>query len=846
MHKHTVVLALLLAMPAMAAARQPAAQKPTAQKPTEEKAAEQKPATKEPAPEQPAGPAVLVAGAVSSAARQVDNDTNSSKLTEYRDLSDRPFVPRLTLAAVDTRNGWFAEFSGANVSLRDQTLFARGGVAGVWRAGVEWSELPHNFSNKAQTPYFQRAPGLLEVPAHVPITFKRLGTAAADTAGVLASDQLIAAYQRSFLHPTPLETETSSRTFALDYAGWEALRVGAAYDQRKQSGAEWTFAPIGDRPPRTLNIQIAEPVDSKTQELTLTADRVTTNYALQVNYLFSDYANAVDTLVWENIYTTAAPDATYDLWDRAVSTYGRRPLEPDNRYHNVSVTLGRDLPRDSRLNATVAYGRLEQNQTLLPYSYGVEGLANRALPRSTAEANIDTLQLLVDYVVNPVARLNVRAWAHRFGLDNNTPEERWQYVTSDTTNLNGGVAYVNKRINTPYANDRTNVGTEVSYRLRPWRSSIGARYEHEATSRTHREADTSDNRVGFTYHARPWKGVNLRGRYLFGVRGGTYDPFVTRESYWYLPSEVAGDANDPRVTFDNHPDMRRFDVSDRRRHQADLTLTIVPGEVFSLSGTVRYRSDDFDSDVAAIQPLAGTAFADAAAFTPGTQLGLLEDRRTRYSFDAFCQPVPRLSLNAFVAIDDGTNLQRGLEFNENNKQNPSAVQTAELGPWTRASSQWMADTDDRVFTTGAGTFVTIVPDRLLLNLSYTLSVGNVDISYSGYGVTNWDGTPFPPNHQFAFSSPPRVNQDWHVLDLRAEVPLFKQTVFTFGYTYERYRTDDWQQAPSLAWVEPVGSEFLLRDTSRSFQWGNRLFNLGSFLAPSYDAHFTYAAFTYRF
>ena len=832
MHKHIFLLALLAAMPIETAAQKPAEQKPT---------------TKEAVAEEPAGPAVLVAGVVSSAARQVDNDTNSSKLTEYRDLADRPFVPRLALAVVDTRNGRFAEFSGSNVSLRDQSLFARGGVAGVWRAGVEWSELPHNFSNKAQTPYFQRATGLFEVPAHVPITFKRLGTAAADTAGVLASDQLIAGYQRTFLHPTPLETNTSSRTLSLEYAGWDAVRVGAAYDQRKQFGSEWTFAPIGDRPPRTLNIQIAEPIDSRTRELTLTGDRVTPNYALQVNYLFSDYANAIDTMVWENIYTTAAPDATYDLWDRAVSTYGRRPLEPDNRYHNVSVTLGRDLPRDSRLNATVAYGRLEQNQMLVPYSYGVEGLANRALPRNTAEANIDTLQLLVDYVVNPVARVNVRAWAHRFGLDNNTEEARWQYVTSDTSNLNGTVAYVNKRINTPYANDRTNAGAEVSYRLPPWRSSVGARYEIEATSRTHREADTTDNRLGLTYHARPWRGVNLRGRYLFGVRdGGTYDPFVTRESYWYSPNEVVGDANDPRATFDNHPDMRRFDVSGRRRHQADVTLTVVPGEVFSLSGSVRYRSDDFDSGVTAIQPLAGTAFADAAAFTPGSQLGLLDDRRTRYALDAFCQLAPRVSLNAFVAVDNGSNLQRGIEFNENNKQNPSAVLTAELGPWTRASSQWTADTDDRVITTGVGSYLTIIPDRLLVNASYTLSAANLDISYSGFGVANWDGTPFPPNHQFAFSSPPRVNQDWHVLDLRAEVPLFKQTVFTIGYTYERYRTDDWQQAASLAWVEPVGSEFLLRDTSRSFQWGNRLFNFGSFLAPSYDAHFTYAAFSYRF
>ena len=802
-------------------------------------------AAQEPPQATPAVP-VLVSGSVSTGVGQVDNDTSSSKLTEYRVIPDRAFVPRLALSVVDTRNGRFVDFGGTNVSLRDQRLFARAGVAGIWRAEADWNEVPHRFSNKAQTPYIQRGPGLFEVPAHVPITFKKLGTAAADAPSVLASDALIAAYAGSYLHPTPLETETTIGRFAFDYAGWDALGVGAAYSRRGQFGQEWTFGPIGDRPPRTLNIQLTEPIDSLTQELTLSAERLTENYALQVHYLFSDFANRVDTLVWENIYTTAAPDATYDVWDRAVSTFGRRPLEPDNRYHNMSVTVGRDLVLDSRLNATIAYGRLEQNQTLLPYSYNVDLLANTTLPRATAMGSIDTLQFLLDYAINPLPRLNVRAWTRHYGLDNNTPEDNWQYVTSDTSNLNGTASYKNKRVSLAYATDRTNAGAEATYRLRPWRSSLGVRYELESASRNYREADTNENRIGVTYRARPGRGVNLRGRYLFGVRDGSYDPFVTRASYWYAPADAGTDADNPQFTFSNHPDMRRFDVSDRRRNQAELTLTVTPGDVFSVSGSVRYRGDDFDSDVTSIQPLAGTSFPAAAARTPGTQLGLLEDQRTRYAVDVFYLPRERVSLNAFLALDNGNQLQRGLEFNENNKANPGVVETAELGPWTRASSQWTADTDDRIFTAGLGGLFTVIEDRLMLNASYTLSASDVDIDYGGFGVTNWNGTPFPPNHQFAFSSTPLVNQDWHVLDLRAELPLFQRTVFTIGYTYERFRTDDWQQSASQPWVESVGSEFLLRDTSRSHQWGNRLFNFGAFLAPSYDAHFGYAAFTYRF
>ena len=53
-------------------------------------------------------------------------------------------------------------------------------------------------------------------------------------------------------------------------------------------------------------------------------------------------------------------------------------------------------------------------------------------------------------------------------------------------------------------------------------------------------------------------------------------------------------------------------------------------------------------------------------------------------------------------------------------------------------------------------------------------------------------------------------------------------------------------SPQLPGTVHAASEFLLRDTSRSHQWGNRLLNLGRYLAPGYTSHLAYASFTYRF
>ncbi len=786
---------------------------------------------------------VKVTGSISTGVREVDNDTDSSKLTEYRDLDDDAFLPKLTLSVFDSGNGGYFDFSGANVSRGDQRLYARGGRLGTWSLGVDWTGVPHNYSNKAQTPYFRRGPGLFEVPATVPITFKKLATSGADAPGVLASDNLIAAYQAGALGPTLLATDSGMGRVALQYEGIEDFRFGVSYDRRVKDGLKPTFGPIGDRPPRTLNIQFTEPVDYLTQDLTLSAEWVGSKYQAQIGYQFSDFANAIDTLTWENVFATAAPGSTTDRWDRAVSVFGRRPLPPDNRYHNVSLSLGADLPADSHLGVTLAYGRLEQNEALLPYSFNADVLVDSTLPRATAQAEIGTQQVLLDYVISPASRWNLRAWARYNGLDNQTPSSQWQYVTSDTPNLNGTVTFKNKRINLPYAQDRTSGGAEATYRLNAWHSSLALGYERDSVDRQYREADTDENRLTATFRARPASWAKLRVRYVYGKRDGDYDPLVLRQSYWYAASEVGTDQDNPKFTFDNHPDMVRYDVGDRLRNQGDVSLTLTRGDKVSLSASVRYRNDDFDSDV---QPIPALTVGETSAVSPGDQLGLLEDKRMRYALDAFYMPTERASLNAFVSFDKGTTFQRGMEFDEGHKTNPSTLVTAELGPWTRASSQWTADFDDTTWTAGLGANFRL-KDRVTLNASYTLSLGEIDLAYGGYGVTNFNGTPFPPNHQFAFpTAPPTIHQDQHVLDLRLEFPLVRDVSAVVGYGYERYRTDDWQQGTSFAWVEPVGSEFLLRDTSRSHQWGNRLFNLGSFLAPGYDAHIGWAAFTYRF
>src|SRR5512145_97199 len=84
-------------------------------------------------------PAVTVSGSVTTGAQQVDSNTNSSKLTEYRDLRDGFFAPGIRLDMYDTRDGSFFDLGAANVSRADQSLSAAFGVINEWDVRIGWN-----------------------------------------------------------------------------------------------------------------------------------------------------------------------------------------------------------------------------------------------------------------------------------------------------------------------------------------------------------------------------------------------------------------------------------------------------------------------------------------------------------------------------------------------------------------------------------------------------------------------------------------------------------------------------------------------------------------------------------
>lgn len=781
-------------------------------------------------------------------ARAADDDNESAKFHQYRDLVDGLYLHSLRYLLFAPATARFFEATGSNVGRDDQSVTLRGGRYGTWTAVADWQQLPHRLSNHAFSPYTYQGGGVFTVPGVVGILTTTADNVNFLPADMLENDSRIAAYLGQNLHQLPqIGTQRDGGSLFLQYAPTAALEARLTYAIQAKEGQRISFGPIGDRPPRTLNVQLPEPVDYDSRTLQLDFGWATRSVDVQLEILVPEFRNDIDTMRWQNMFVGPDSDGATDynndvilagnaIARRAVSTFGQRALAPDSDYQNATLTFGAAGPMRGRFTGTVALGTLDQDANLLPYSYSSltkDWNSLEKLPRGTAAAEMTTTLVDLQYTFNPTGTLRIRPFFRSYDLENDTPSAQWQYVTQDTAGTSGTVSYKNKRINVAYGYDRQNLGVETSWRVRAL--NLGLTLENESYGRDFRETDTDELIARFRAAFRPASWLALSGRYTFADRdSGRYDWTPGSQSYWYAQSEV-NDTDNPALGFVNHPDMRRSDVSDRARNDFDISATITPAETLAFSVSLASQSHDFDSDVQPVQPLAGRNVPGAPDVTLGTQLGLLGMDATILALDANWTPSERWSLSVFGSLDDIELDQKDMAYNEATRIADQDAVIANPGQaWNDARSIWRAVSTDNTSTVGiAGTF-SIIPERLELVADYTYSDGSVEIDYSGYGSDKPLDTTY-----YGWRSPEDVQNTNTVANLGLQYKVRENLEVGVNYLFDDFDTTDWMQEPIGGWVEEVGSDFFLRDTTRDNRWGNRLVRMGDYLAPAYSGNSAY-------
>lgn len=817
----------------------------------------------------------VVTGDVEAGGQIVDVTNDSSKFNEYKDDEDDPYLYRLHFGIYDTQTGRFLDFRGSRLLRDDQELYLEFGSYGAqesdtplgWSIDASWKETPHLLSNSARTPYeflgggrYQVADGIINAIQISNINDARSWTAPDAGPGLPGEDARIARVLAGVVRPIDLGTERETGVFGFNLLFSERTKGRLEFGIDDKEGSILTGVGIGDRPPRSVNIQLPEPIDYKTRNFKLSLEHSGRNYQVDASYLYSDFENEVESLTWNSLFHAPGffTDGATDFdgiripGSTLYATNGAVALNPDNTYSNFVVNGSLNLPWRSRLSASVSYGVMKQDDDLLPFATSDFGgrQTPSALPRDSADARIETAMVNVVYTVNPLRRMNLKLNYRYYDLDNETDQDIWRGNTQDTNSR----SFKSERINVGYDLEQQNLGLDLSYYLGKF-GTLGVSYEREEKERPQREVEETDEDIyEVSYRVRPANWASLLAKYTRRERDGSpYNSEITKQSFAFDAFARQSEADNPLLGFSNHPALRKFDVADRDQDRFDLSLGFVAADSVNINLRYNYGKNDYDSDISSdftTWDAATLSFVDT--FIDPAQLGLLEDETKLYAVEVNYAAGDRLSLSGYFSREEYDIDQRGRFLDENNRLNANAgTIAAGTKDWqdTSGANVWDADISDNTNTVGAGVDYAASDDRFTLAAGFSHSRGKVSINYvAGANIAEDDTTSF--RNFSEWSSPPDARFKTNTLTFDIGYQLNESWSLGFRYLFEIYRVSDWQQQATGAHQNLLNENFVADqdpETAGTSQdrAGSRLVLLDDLLAPSYDAHVGLITARYR-
>jgi MtrB/PioB family decaheme-associated outer membrane protein len=488
-------------------------------------AAAQSPAPRPPAP--PGEPAVPPAsvGEIDFGLRGSSVSGDPARYQRFRDLRDGPTLDRLRYDR-DTA-GWKFQAAMDHVGYRDQRYQATFDRYGDVKGSFEWNQIPLFYSADTRTPFRSESPGVFRLDESLQAAIQT-GT---------ATTQLLVPESRLF----PLRARRDIADIRLVYAARPTLDLKVSFSSARRTGAQPWGASFG----QTNAVELAVPVDHRTNEFSAAVEWSTPRAMAKLAYDGSWFTNHVETLIWDN------PLRATDLADAPAQ--GRMALWPDSTAHTVSAAGSVALPARSRAFGSVSMGGWFQDQALLPHTINT-AIAAIPLARPTAEAEARILSMNYRVTSRPARPLWLTAQFRLYDYDNRTPHfPVSQYVRVDSgaaASLTGG--------SEPFGYTRQFVDLDASFTPLPF-TAFRVGYGREQDDRTFRLFEvTTDNTVRAAVDSVGLAWGSLRLQYEHAVRKGEG-----------LDEEVFSDIGE-------QVSLRQFDISDRKRDRISAIVQAIP------------------------------------------------------------------------------------------------------------------------------------------------------------------------------------------------------------------------------------------------------------------------------
>jgi MtrB/PioB family decaheme-associated outer membrane protein len=726
-------------------------------------------------PQAPAAPQPTVPGlgSIDFGFRGTDTDVDTSRYERYRDL--RSGAASLFEFTKETAT-YFADAGASNVGYRDQRYrldYQRSKL----NLAFLWDSIPTNYSELTVSPWSVADNGVLTIsPALRQQVQSRTAVGVpcapgAPPASCSNPTQATAALTNRSIYNQDLtgfdirsrrDTASVGMTYAANASVDLKLRFATTAKSGHQPwGASFSFNDANELP---------LPIDHRTNDFSAGVEWSHRKGMLRLAWDGSFFNNDVSTVVWDNPIRATdfsnnllPPNGPYDPSGYSNGNgpaQGRMALWPDSDMNVVSVMGLYKLPSRTSINGTLQFTNQSQNDDLIPWT--INNVINQpavfaafphlaALPRSTAEAEVQGLNALINLNSRPMRRVSFNVRYRYNDRDNQTtPFDATEYVRFDAV-----PEEIEHGISEQFDITRQTFDASATFSLNRW-GAVRAGYGHDAWERHGRGfSDVGDNIWRLSYDMFANQYVTLRAAYEGSRRRG--DGFVESG----IDYEGVGGTQEG---------LRYYDEADRNRTRASVTLSVLPAETVDVSFIYSTGRDEYVTD----------------EFTPGRgQFGLLDADTDAFSVNVSFLPRAELALGASYGYDKYTALQQS----RNAAPQPSAE-------WFDPTRNWTFDNDEKVHTVSVyadllkavkNTDIRIAYDLMDSDNAFVHGGPRIDQLNTNRSVT---GSACPAGVSDCFIPLPNVTTTWN--RFRADVKYFftRQVGVGFGWLYEKLDVED--------------------------------------------------------
>lgn len=474
--------------------------------------------------------------------------------------------------------GLFGSFSASDLGLDSRSLAGQIGIEGAFTLRLSYDELTRRFAEGASTPFIGSGGNVLTLPAGYP---------AATTA-----DMPLA----STLQPLTLGYDRSRLDAGLSLAGGEGwtYRVSARRDKREgtKAGAASFFS---------TTAQLAVPVDYVTDQVEVSASFAGSRLQATLAYQLSNFSNGQGSLTFANPFTPVLAGADT----------GQLALAPDNKFHQLSATLGYDISPGIRASADFAIGRMTQDAAYLASTLTPSVAAGLApLPAASLNGQADTFNGAFRLSAAPIEGLRINASYARDVRDSgDTAVLAYPAVATDL------FVAANTVSNTPYSVWQDRIKLVADYRVSD-DIKTAAGFERDSRERSYSEVVTTrENTVWGRVTGQLREDLSLAVKLARSKRGS---------------SEYGVSTWTDRV---ENPLLRRFNLAKRDRLASTVRLDWTASETLSAGLGVDIANDKYRESVLGLQDgrSVGVTADVAWAYSEQTQLRAYAQRETMRS-----------------------------------------------------------------------------------------------------------------------------------------------------------------------------------------------------------------------